>query len=114
MAATLLPAGAATGSVDLAHAGRALSSIGRVLDRLSGVLAPAGDVFGIVGSFRGGFSDILGGISKIGGDGVGGTLGRGGGAGLGLACHALDSSGRVLVHVGDGRPIMSASNNCLY
>ncbi|XP_062233404.1 F-box/FBD/LRR-repeat protein At1g13570-like [Phragmites australis] len=110
MAATLCTAGAAEGGhdgVDPDHVWRALKGVGCVLARMAYALGPAGGVFGIVGSSRRCAFDNLGVIAEIGDGGVGGP------AGLGLACHNLDHSGRVLVRVGDGRPVSIGNGNNL-
>ncbi|GJN00676.1 hypothetical protein PR202_ga17872 [Eleusine coracana subsp. coracana] len=83
-------------SVDPAQVLGTLKGVSRVLSRLPCALVPAGGSSGTAGSSRRGASCNPEGLAEI---GVGGS------AGLGLACHALDSSGRVLIRVGDGRPV---------
>lgn len=110
MAVKLGTVGAAEGSrddVDSDH-WSALKGVGCVLGRLAGALVPAGGVFGTVGSSRRTAFSNLSGIAEIINDNVGGP------AGLCLAGDTLQHSGRVLVRVGNGRPIRSVSRNCLH
>lgn len=92
-------AGSAEGSydsVDPAKVWGALKGVSGVLNRLACALVSVGDFFGTAGSSRRGSPCNPEGLAEI---SVGGS------AGLGLICHVLDSSGRVLIRVGDGRPV---------
>jgi hypothetical protein len=91
---------------------RALKGVSSVLGRVACALAPAAGSFGTAGSCRRGASGNLGGIAEIVDDpaeivdgGVGGP------AGICPAGRTLDRTGRVLVRVGDGRPVRSVSRN---
>ncbi|CAL5046535.1 unnamed protein product [Urochloa decumbens] len=84
-----------------------LKCVGCVLGRLAGALASAAGVFGTVGSSGRGASGNLAGMAEIVDGGVDVR------AGLGLACRTLERSGRVLVRVGDGRPVSIGKGNNL-
>ncbi|CAL5044068.1 unnamed protein product [Urochloa decumbens] len=83
---------------------RALKGVGCVLTRLAGALATARGVFGTSHCCE---SSNLGGIVEIINGGVGGP------AGLSLCHDTLERSGRVLVRVGDGRPVSIGNGNNL-
>ncbi|CAN6164772.1 unnamed protein product [Urochloa humidicola] len=83
---------------------RALKGVGCVLSRLAGALTRAGGVFGTSHSIE---SSNLCGIAEI----INGSIG--GPEGLSLADDTLEHSGRVLVRVGDGRPVSIGNGNNL-
>ncbi|GJN00675.1 hypothetical protein PR202_ga17871 [Eleusine coracana subsp. coracana] len=99
-----LAAGSAEGSYDNVDPAQVLGALKRfsgVLSRLACALVSAGDIFGTDGSSRPGAPcnpEELGEISF------------GESAGLGLVCHVLHSRGRLLIRVGDGRPVRGFPN----
>ncbi|KAL6861882.1 hypothetical protein ACP4OV_017582 [Aristida adscensionis] len=110
MATILRTAEAAEGShdgVDPDHIWRALRGVGCVLGRLACALAPAGAVSGTLSDPRHCPSNNLGAVAEF---SDGGNCSH---PGLGLACHAPDRRGRVLVRVGDGRPVSIGNGNNL-
>ncbi|CAN6198451.1 unnamed protein product [Urochloa humidicola] len=108
-AVMLGPAGAAESGHDGADPDyrMSLKGVGCVLGRLAGALASAAGVFSTVVSSGRGASGNLGGMAEIVDGGVGVHAGRG------LACPTLERSGRVLVRVGDGRPVSIGKGNNL-
>ncbi|CAN6202222.1 unnamed protein product [Urochloa humidicola] len=108
-AAMLGTAGAAESGHDGADPGHrtSLKGVGCVLGRLAGAIASAAGVFGTIGSSGRGASGNLGGMAEIVDGGVGVH------AILNLACRTLERSGRILVRVGDGRPVSIGKGNNL-
>ncbi|TVU12221.1 hypothetical protein EJB05_45854 [Eragrostis curvula] len=96
MSPTAASAEASQDSADPPQVSGALKGLSCVLCRLACALVPAGGFFGIAGGSHRGESSHPEVLAEI---GVGGS------AGLSLVRHPLDGSGRILVRVGDGRPV---------